>query len=128
MYQQQVDKLTSENSKREFDNQGIRDQLASMGFDIENNKPLPTKDRYSHITGLTPGDINQLAKLDKEIVRSFEIQMRLNNKNSEMIRNKINDLNEKPALRSYLFKLVSDQELAKDIDTIDKEIADLYEF
>lgn len=54
--------------------------------------------------------------------------MRLNNKNSEMIRNKINDLNEKPALRSYLFKLVSDQELAKDIDTIDSEIKELYEF
>ena len=33
-----------------------------------------------------------------------------------MVRNKIHDLNEKPTLRDFLFKQVSDQQLKKDIE------------
>jgi hypothetical protein len=61
--------------------------------------------------GVSPEDIKQLVDLDKNIERLFEIQMRKRNKNDEMIRNKINDLNEKPVLRDFLFKQVSDQQL-----------------
>lgn len=66
-------------------------------------------DQYKKIQGTTAEDVAQLVKLDKEIERIFEIQLRKNNKNNEMIRNKINTLNDKPSLRNYLFKLVSDQ-------------------
>jgi len=59
---------------------------------------------YKKMPGITDADIKQLLDLDKNIERLFEIQMRKRNKNDEMIRNKINDLNEKPALRDFLFK------------------------
>ena len=65
-------------------------------------------DKYNKLEGVTPQDVTQLLKLDKEIARLFEVQMRKRNKNDEMIRNKINDLNDKPSLRNYLFKKVSD--------------------
>jgi hypothetical protein len=29
-----------------------------MGFDIENNKPLPTQERYNHVPDLATADIN----------------------------------------------------------------------
>ena len=67
-------------------------------------------------------------KLDKEIERLFEIQLRKNNKNNEMIRNKINSLNDKPSLRNFLFKQVSDQELQKDISDTEKEIEAMFAF
>lgn len=66
--------------------------------------------------------------LDKQIERLFEIQIRKNNKNNEMIRNKINKLNDKPSLRNYLFKNVSDQELQKDIAEVEKEIEVMFAF
>ena len=44
--------------------------------------------------------------------------MSMKNKNEEMITNKINDLNDKPGLRDYLFKKVSDDQLTRDIDEI----------
>ena len=53
--------------------------------------------------------------------------MRKKNKNDEMIRTKIKDLNDKPALRDYLFKKVSDEQLAKDIMVIQKDIGTLYQ-
>jgi hypothetical protein len=59
---------------------------------------------YKKMPDITDADIKQLLDLDKNIERLFEIQMRKRNKNDEMIRNKINDLNEKPALRDFLFK------------------------
>ena len=43
-----------------------------------------------------------------------------------MVRTKIKDLNEKPALRDYLFKKVSDEQLQKDIATIEKELDAYY--
>ena len=48
--------------------------------------------------------------------------MKKRNKNDEMIRNKINGLNEKPSLRDYLFKKVSNEQLSKDIKDIEQEI------
>lgn len=58
--------------------------------------------------------------------RKFEIQQRKKNKNDEMVRTKIRDLNEKPALRDFLFKKVSDEQLQKDILTIEAELDDYY--
>ena len=52
--------------------------------------------------------------------------MRKRNKNDEMVRNKINELNEKPALRDFLFKQVSDQQLKQDIEDMEVEINSLY--
>lgn len=52
--------------------------------------------------------------------------MRKRNKNDEMIRNKINELNEKPSLRAYLFKKVSDQQLQKEIQEIEAETTKRY--
>lgn len=75
----------------------------------------------------TPEDVKQLLELDKNIERLFEIQMRKRNKNDEMIRNKINDLNEKPVLRDFLFKQVSDQQLKQDIEEIEYECQQLYQ-
>lgn len=37
--------------------------------------------------------------MDGEILRLFEIQLRKNNKNDEMLSNKINSLNQRPVLR-----------------------------
>lgn len=56
----------------------------------------------------------------------FEIQQRKKNKNDEMVRTKINDLNQKPALRDYLFKKVSDEQLQKDIANIEAELDAYY--
>lgn len=64
-------------------------------------------DKYKSL-GMSDTEVSNLLQLDKDITRLFEIQMRKRNKNDEMIRNKINDLNEKPSLRNYLFKKVSD--------------------
>lgn len=60
-------------------------------------------EKYSKITGLLPDDIKQLLSLDAEIDESFNNQMKKRNKNDEMVRNKIDKLNEKPILRAYVF-------------------------
>lgn len=73
--------------------------------------PADALEKYKKLDGVTPQDLAQLQKLDKEITRLFEVQMRKRNKNDEMIRNKINDLNDKPSLRNFLFKKVSDQQM-----------------
>ena len=65
-------------------------------------------EKYKKLEGITEQDLEQLLHLDKDITRLFEVQMRKRNKNDEMIRNKIIALNEKPSLRNYLFKKVSD--------------------
>lgn len=85
-------------------------------------------ERYRKIPETTELDVQQLVKLDKEIERLFEIQLRKNNKNNEMIRNKISSLNDKPSLRNYLFKQISDQELQKDIAETEKEIEAMFAF
>jgi hypothetical protein len=85
-------------------------------------------EQYGKIIDITTNDVQHLVKLDKEIERLFEIQIRKNNKNNEMIRNKINSLNDKPSLRNYLFKNVSDQELQRDISDIEKEIEVMFSF
>jgi hypothetical protein len=87
--------------------------------DAKNGKAKFTKDNletYSKIEGLEQDDIKLLIKMDKETERLFEVSMRKKNKNDEMVRNKINDLNEKPALRDLIFKQVSEQQLKKDIE------------
>ena len=84
------------------------------------------KAKYEKLDGVSPADITQLLKLDKEITRLFEVQMRKRNKNDEMIRNKINDLNDKPSLRNFLFKKVSDNQMQKDIVALKTEVERLY--
>ena len=84
-------------------------------------------EKYKSMPGVSPEDIKQLVDLDKNIERLFEIQMRKRNKNDEMIRNKINDLNEKPVLRDFLFKQVSDQQLKQDIEEIEYDCQQLYQ-
>ena len=76
--------------------------------------------------GLIDREVKFLMKLDKDTEKHFEIQMRKRNKNDEMVRNKINDLNEKPALRDFIFKQVSDQQLEKDIVEEEFQIEKLY--
>ena len=78
------------------------------------------------IPGITDFEVNQLLELDQELKRKFEIQQRKKNKNDEMVRTKIRDLNEKPALRDLLFKKVSDEQLQKDILTIEAELDEYY--
>lgn len=78
------------------------------------------------IPGISDFEVNQLLELDQELKRKFEIQQRKKNKNDEMVRTKIRDLNEKPALRDLLFKKVSDEQLQKDILTIEAELDDYY--
>jgi hypothetical protein len=60
-------------------------------------------EKYKSITGLLPDDVKQLLSLDTEIDESFNNQMKKRNKNDEMVRNKIDKLNEKPILRAYVF-------------------------
>lgn len=84
-------------------------------------------EKYKQLAGVTPQDLAQLLRLDREITRLFEVQMRKRNKNDEMIRNKINDLNDKPSLRNFLFKKVSDQQMQKDIDALEKDVARMYD-
>ena len=64
--------------------------------------------------------------MDKDIERLFDLSMTKRNKNDEMVRNKINDLNEKPALRDFIFKDVSEKQLQKDIEDAQKEIDLMY--
>ena len=102
-----------------------------MEMQLQMTKKYQRKDnteQYAKIPQITTLDVEQLVKLDKEIERLFEIQIRKNNKNNEMIRNKINSLNDKPSLRNYLFKNVSDQELQKDISDIENEIEVMFSF
>jgi len=72
-------------------------------------------------------DIKLLLKIDNEIEKLFEKSMLKRSKNDEMVRNKINDLNEKPKLRDLLFKQVSDKQLQKDIEVTELEINKLYQ-
>lgn len=60
-------------------------------------------EKYKSIIGLLPDDVKQLLSLDSEIDESFNNQMKKRNKNDEMVRNKIDKLNEKPILRAYVF-------------------------
>jgi len=97
------------NSKSE-ENTKIITELEKMGVKAEPGSITGTKmvkdntEKYKKIVGVDEADIKQLLKLDKDIERMFEVQMRKRNKNDEMVRNKINELNEKPALRDFLFK------------------------
>ena len=60
-------------------------------------------EKYKSIYGILPDDVKQLLSLDAEIDESFNNQMKKRNKNDEMVRNKIEKLNEKPILRAYVF-------------------------
>ena len=66
--------------------------------------------------------------MDGEILRLFEIQLRKNNKNDEMLSNKINSLNQRPVLRQYLFKKVSTDEMQKEIRELEGEIDAQFKF
>lgn len=86
--------------------------------DADSGKPKFKKDNtevYSKIDGIDKDDMKLLLKTDKELERLFEVSMRKRSKNDEMVKNKINDLNEKPALRDLIFKQVSEQQIKKDI-------------
>ena len=86
--------------------------------EIENPKGKTINEEEFYRTDypqLMDREVKFLMKLDKDTEKLFEVQMRKRNKNDEMVRNKINDLNEKPALRDFIFKKVSDQQLEKDI-------------
>ena len=105
----------------------IKDKLSQkMGVVAKNALKKDNTEKYQKLEGVTDTDVKQLVNLDKETERLFEMQMRKRNKNDEMVRDKINDLNEKPALRDFLFKQVSDQQLRKDIDEIEEEVNRLY--
>jgi len=142
----QVEKLTRDNDNKLKENDQLKKNLVDMGVTVEDQVQNSLKDRlsqkmgvttkvnvkrdntekYKALSAATAADVKQLVSLDKETERLFEMQMRKRNKNDEMVRNKINDLNEKPALRDFLFKQVSDQQLKKDIDEIEDEIDRLY--
>jgi len=74
-----------------------------------NSMAFFNEEGYRNISGISDFEVNQLLDLDKELMRMFEIQQRKKNKNDEMVRTKIKVLNDKPALRDFLFKKVSDE-------------------
>ena len=82
-------------------------------FKLRNNTS-----KYKKLADVSVKDVGHLEKMDSEIDRIFQRQMQMKNKNEEMITNKINDLNDKPNLRDYLFKKVSDDQLTRDIEEI----------
>ena len=132
-----LEQIKSNNIKtidqKKQENEQIIADLIRMGVSEElarEEKPRLSRDNrevYSKIQGLDADDIKHLLKLDKDIERLFEVSMKKRNKNDEMVRNKINDLNEKPALRDLIFKQVSDQQLKKDIEVIIEENDRMYE-
>ena len=128
----QLNKLKETVNTKSDENSKIITELEKMGVKAELSKAQTTKmvkdntEKYQKIVGIEDADIKQLLKLDKDIERMFEVQMRKRNKNDEMVRNKINELNEKPALRDFLFKQVSDQQLKKDIEDMEVEIEKMY--
>ena len=78
--------------------------------------------------GMDEECVQQLLGMDLEILRLFEIQLKKNTKNDEMLENKINTLNQKPNLRMFLFKKVSSDELSKEIAEIEEEIDAQFRF
>lgn len=100
--QKQIDRKKTENSEliTQLEKMGVRADDAAEG-----RKPKVGKENsavYARIPGIDDYDTRHLLKLDKEIERLYEVAMRKRNKNDEMVRNKINELNEKPALRKGL--------------------------
>lgn len=91
-YKDQVLNKTKDTDKREF--------YKSKGMDEEN--------------------VAQLMSMDLEILRLFEIQLKKNTKNDEMLANKINTLNQRPNLIPFLFKKGSFDELSKEIYEIEE--------
>jgi len=92
--QQQVDKLTKENTERTNENDNLRKELEGMGVDIQDQikdslqSQLAVKmqksmsggkllkdntEKYKKMVGITQTDITQLLKLDKETERLFEV-------------------------------------------------------
>ena len=101
--------------------------LMILFIEYPHTQILHNTEKYKQLDGVTPQDLAQLLRLDREITRLFEVQMRKRNKNDEMIRNKINDLNDKPSLRNFLFKKVSDQQMQKDIDALEKDVSKMFD-
>lgn len=100
-------------------------ELEKMGVaaDDGTNRQKLFKDNtnvYIKVNGIDDKDIKFLLSLDKDIERLYEAQLRKRNKNDEMIRNKINDLNKNPLLRDLLFKRVSDNQLLRDNDELEQ--------
>lgn len=144
--QNKVDKLTMENIQKENDNKQIREDLIKLGH-TEGEQLLGTlgdmfakevsagtkqakidnSDRYKTIPDITQLEIEQLVNLDNELNTLFDKQMKKRNKNDEMIRTKIQELNDKPALRDFLFKKVSNTHLERDIISIEKEVEAMYQ-
>ena len=83
--------------------------LAKKEFDYENLE-------NNAEDNVTDYDRNHLRMLDREIEKKFEMMFKKRNKNDDMIKNKIQIINQKPLLRDYLFKMVGEQQLEKDIE------------
>jgi hypothetical protein len=84
----------------------------AQGMGASATAPGGAKDnsaKYKAMPGIDDGDLKQLLKLDKDLQRLFEVQMAKRNKNDEIVRNKISELNRKTVLREFLFKKVSYQ-------------------
>lgn len=45
-----------------------------------------------------------------------------------MVRNKIDKLNEKPILRAYVFQKKGDEQIKKELEDLEKEMKEFYEF
>lgn len=93
------------------ENKVLVEELEKLGIDandaIEGKKPKIGQDNattYVHLEGIDDYDIKVMLKMDKEIEKLFEKSMTKRNKNDDMIRNKIEELNEKPSLRELVFK------------------------
>lgn len=77
---------------------------AKMGSASSGGQAADKTEKYRAIPGIDEYDLKLLLRIDKDIDRLFEIQMRKRNKNDEMVRNKINELNANVDLRDFLFK------------------------
>ena len=94
---------------------------------LSNTDDTDKRDLYRS-KGMDEECVQQLIGMDLEILRLFEIQLKKNTKNDEMLENKINTLNQKPNLRMFLFKKVSSDELSKEIAEIEEEIDAQFRF
>lgn len=95
---------------------------------ILNNTGDMDKKEFYKSKGMDEESIAQLMGMDLEILRLFEIQLKKNTKNDEMLANKINTLNQRPNLRMFLFKKVSSDELSKELMEVDDEIDAQFRF
>ena len=85
-------------------------------------------EKYKAMAGIEPADLQQLLRLDKDLQRMFELASKKRNKNDEIVRNKLAELNKKTTLREYLFKEVSYEAIKRDTEDLEKEVMRLQGF